>query len=382
MIRRTARRGVLALGILLAALVVTVPLQAAEGNSYTVTPLVSDVPGAAPVLDPNLQNAWGLAASSTSPWWVADNGTSLSTLYNGAGTPQALVVTVGTDSGPTGRRLQRRHRLHGHERDAVRRREVHLRRRGRRPARLETRPSTGRTLSSAAREIPGAIFKGLAIADNKLYAADFHNNEVAVFDSSVAASSTGSPTRACPTATRRSGSRRSAGTIFVTFAKQDADAKTRSPARAAASWTSSTRPGTSSRASPSTVSSTRRGGSRSHRPTSAGSAATCSSATSATVRSTLTSRARTAGGRTAASSGAGRSKDRDRRSLGARVRQRRQRRPDEHAVLHRGAERRGERPLRQDHGELTPQGVRERRPWRPVSRRIRLPGRHQQKGEL
>ena len=80
MIRRTARRGVLALGVVIAALFVTVPLQAAEGNAYTVTPLVSDVPGAAPILDPNLVNAWGLTASSGSPWWVADNGTSLSTL--------------------------------------------------------------------------------------------------------------------------------------------------------------------------------------------------------------------------------------------------------------------------------------------------------------
>ena len=81
------------------------------------------------------------------------------------------------------------------------------------------------------------------------------------------------------------------GNIFVTFAKQDADARRRGRRPGPSdSWTSSTRPGTSSRASPSTVSSTRRGGSRSPRPTSAASAATCSSATSATVRSTPTSR--------------------------------------------------------------------------------------------
>ena len=53
MIHRTVRRGVLALAVVIAALFATVPLQAAEGNSYTVTRLVSDVPGAAQNLDPN-----------------------------------------------------------------------------------------------------------------------------------------------------------------------------------------------------------------------------------------------------------------------------------------------------------------------------------------
>ena len=48
MIHRSIRRGVLALAVVIAALFATVPLQAAEGNSYTVTRLVSDVPGAAP----------------------------------------------------------------------------------------------------------------------------------------------------------------------------------------------------------------------------------------------------------------------------------------------------------------------------------------------
>ena len=52
---------------------------------YQQTNLVSDISGAAKVLDPNLVNAWGLARSSTSPWWVADNGMGVSTLYDGTG---------------------------------------------------------------------------------------------------------------------------------------------------------------------------------------------------------------------------------------------------------------------------------------------------------
>jgi uncharacterized protein (TIGR03118 family) len=39
-------------------------------------------------------NPWGIAMSSASPFWISDNGTGLLTLYNGAGKPQSLVVTV------------------------------------------------------------------------------------------------------------------------------------------------------------------------------------------------------------------------------------------------------------------------------------------------
>src|SRR6266540_3940803 len=77
-------------------------LTAAPPSAYTVTPLVSDVPGAAAATDPNLVNGWGLARSATSPWWVADNGAGdgKSTLYTGAGAIIPLVVNVA--GGPTG----------------------------------------------------------------------------------------------------------------------------------------------------------------------------------------------------------------------------------------------------------------------------------------
>jgi uncharacterized protein (TIGR03118 family) len=63
-------------------------------RQYLETKLVSNIPGEAAVHDPNLVNAWGLARSSGSPWWVADNGKGLSTLYDGAGAIQGLVVTI------------------------------------------------------------------------------------------------------------------------------------------------------------------------------------------------------------------------------------------------------------------------------------------------
>lgn len=66
---------------------------------YQQTNLVSDIPGMAEFTDPDLVNPWGLISSATSPWWVANNGTGLSTLYNGAGVKQSLVVTVAAAPG-------------------------------------------------------------------------------------------------------------------------------------------------------------------------------------------------------------------------------------------------------------------------------------------
>jgi uncharacterized protein (TIGR03118 family) len=68
---------------------------------FSQTNLVSDVQGLAPVTDPNLKNPWGMSSSATSPFWVSNQVTGTSTLYNGLGTPQALVVTI-PGGGPTG----------------------------------------------------------------------------------------------------------------------------------------------------------------------------------------------------------------------------------------------------------------------------------------
>jgi uncharacterized protein (TIGR03118 family) len=76
-------------------------------NSYTQTNLVSDIPGMGTFTDSHLVNPWGLSRSASSFWWVSDNAAGVSTLYNGAGSPQSLVVTIppagATGSGtPTG----------------------------------------------------------------------------------------------------------------------------------------------------------------------------------------------------------------------------------------------------------------------------------------
>src|SRR5260221_10422046 len=80
---------------------------------YQQTNLVSDISGMAAHTDRHLVNPWGISFSSTSPFWISDNGTGVSTLYNGQGQPfpppphGPLVVTIppATGSGqgtPTG----------------------------------------------------------------------------------------------------------------------------------------------------------------------------------------------------------------------------------------------------------------------------------------
>src|SRR5271169_6387819 len=82
-------------------------------QQYKQTNLVSDISGMAATFDPNLKNPWGITRSSGSPWWVANNNSGTSTLYNAAGGIIPIngtgFVTVpppgfapGTQSAPTG----------------------------------------------------------------------------------------------------------------------------------------------------------------------------------------------------------------------------------------------------------------------------------------
>ncbi len=70
-------------------------------NAYALHNLVSDLAGMADFTDTNLVNPWGIAFSATGPFWISDNRTGLSTLYNSSGTPQALVVNIPVPMGGT-----------------------------------------------------------------------------------------------------------------------------------------------------------------------------------------------------------------------------------------------------------------------------------------
>jgi uncharacterized protein (TIGR03118 family) len=83
------------------------PARATTGATVSQTNLVSDLPGVAAVQDPNLVNAWGISESSGSPFWISDNNSGVSTLYNSsAASPlvsiNPLVVQIPTPVNPQG----------------------------------------------------------------------------------------------------------------------------------------------------------------------------------------------------------------------------------------------------------------------------------------
>src|SRR5690349_13821847 len=69
--------------------------QNSRPNRYVVTNLTADLPGVAPNTDPVLRNAWGVAFTpAASPFWIADNASGCSTLYDGTGAKVALQVAI------------------------------------------------------------------------------------------------------------------------------------------------------------------------------------------------------------------------------------------------------------------------------------------------
>jgi uncharacterized protein (TIGR03118 family) len=62
------------------------------GAFYEVENLVSDQEGLARTTDPNLVNPWGLAFGPETFFWVANQGTSTATLYDGEGNIQSGVI--------------------------------------------------------------------------------------------------------------------------------------------------------------------------------------------------------------------------------------------------------------------------------------------------
>src|SRR5437667_10477885 len=102
---RTSGRARLILGSLLllgvALFIGASSARSGVGGTYTVHNLSSNVPGLATHTDPDLQNGWGIAEPTSGPWWVADNGTDKSTLYNADGTKRSLVVSI-VNGAPTG----------------------------------------------------------------------------------------------------------------------------------------------------------------------------------------------------------------------------------------------------------------------------------------
>jgi uncharacterized protein (TIGR03118 family) len=217
---RTRRILTVAAMLAVAAAVLAAATPAAESNAYVQHNLVSDGSVPADHTDANLVNAWGLTSLPGSPWWVADNGTDVSTLYTADGTPRPLVVSV--PNAPTGAVSNTGSSFvvgSGPALFLFSTEEGKL---------LGWNPSVGTTAQVVAdKSGEGAIFKGLAIAGDRLYATDFHNGKVDVFDGSFADVNTPGAfvDPSIPAGYAPFGIQNIGGSIFVTYAKQDADAE-------------------------------------------------------------------------------------------------------------------------------------------------------------
>jgi uncharacterized protein (TIGR03118 family) len=208
--------------LLLAPFCISASVQA---QHYQQTNLVSDVPGLAPVTDANLVNPWGLASSATSPWWVADNGTGVSTLYNGAGVKQALTVTIPPPTGGSPPSAPTGVVFNGNSANFDGARFIFVTEAGTIAA-----WSSGTIAVTKFASLTKAIYKGVTIAKANgtdfLYVANFYDGRIDVFDTTF--SPTSVPAGAftdpeIPPGFAPFNVQELNGNLFVAFAKQDED---------------------------------------------------------------------------------------------------------------------------------------------------------------
>src|SRR3954453_4550639 len=134
--------------------------------------------------DPQLVNAWGLAASPTGPWWVANEARASSTLYDGDGRKQTLTVRVVGGPAAGGYYGGRGFVLQGGSGSGSAR-FLYACEGGTIRAWSPVVPGSWSTEAVVAVDDgpPGALFRGLALAGERLYVADFHNARVLTYDS-------------------------------------------------------------------------------------------------------------------------------------------------------------------------------------------------------
>jgi uncharacterized protein (TIGR03118 family) len=188
---------------------------------FKIVKLVSDQAGKAKNTDPNLVDAWGLSQAPGGPLWVSDNGTGLSTVYNqGTGINVGLVVTI-----PSGAPTGNVYNFSGFK----------VSENGKSGAAEFIFDSEAGIISGWNPSVDpsnaivaydgtaqASVYKGLAIDTSKglLFAADFRNNQVQIFNSSwnIVGAFTDKtlPKRYAPFNVAIIG-----GDVYVTFAKRD-----------------------------------------------------------------------------------------------------------------------------------------------------------------
>jgi uncharacterized protein (TIGR03118 family) len=210
----------------------------AATGTYVQTNLVSDGATPATTTDPNLLNSWGITSFPGGPFWIADNGSGLSTLYDGLGNIIPLVINIpdptaskpngGTPTGIVAQTNPTLFLIPGTTDSAL---FIFATEDGTIAAWNNVLDLLNAHIvvdNSQGGSSTGAVYKGLALGNNAsgsfLYATNFRSGKIDVFDSSFKpATLTGSfndpnlPAGAAPF-----GIANIRGNLIVTYAKQDA----------------------------------------------------------------------------------------------------------------------------------------------------------------
>ncbi|HEY8187482.1 MAG TPA: TIGR03118 family protein, partial [Pyrinomonadaceae bacterium] len=215
----------------------------APGSAYRQTNLISDAPGLAPVLDPLLVNPWGITMTASSPFWLVNNGTSTTQLIRGDvggapvvlnTSPQTVTIPGGLPTGTVANPTSTDFVLPGPCASApCGANFLFASITGNISGWDPNAPAAGSTTAVIAVSQPGHVYTGLALANNgtnHLYAADFNNGTIDVFDSNFVLQPAASFPFADPTIPNTMGNtyhpfniQTIGGSLYVAYAKVGTD---------------------------------------------------------------------------------------------------------------------------------------------------------------
>jgi uncharacterized protein (TIGR03118 family) len=165
---------------------------------FAQTNLVSDGFVLAAHTDPNLINPWGMAFSPTGPFWVSDAGTGVTTIYDGEGSPVAAaghtVIDIAKDSSghstPTGQTFNSTTNGFQISADGVTAKSafIFVTTQGTISGWAPTVGGGATSVIAVDKSSDGAAYTGVTLSgtgeNDRLYAANFRNGTVDVFDQS------------------------------------------------------------------------------------------------------------------------------------------------------------------------------------------------------
>ncbi len=210
------------------------------GSAYRQTNLASDSPGVAPVLDPLLVNPWGISKTASSPFWISNNGTSTTQLFRGDvggspfvlnPSPQTITIPGGLPTGTVANPTATEFVLPGAcASPPCGANFLFCSITGNIIGWDPNAPAAGSTTGVIGASNPGNVLTGLALANNGsgnfLYAADFANGDINVYNSSFTLQPVASFPFADPTIPTVAGNtfhpyniENIGGSLYVTYAK-------------------------------------------------------------------------------------------------------------------------------------------------------------------